>query len=84
MEIAYHSNSNQNEYRYVIFISYGNGIISLGISGRLMMNLKKINELTFNFNLHHFCFSVDYFNFNLRYLRNCLKILSFNKVNVSH
>ena len=64
----YHSNSNQNEYWYVIFILYGNGIILLGISCRLILNEKK---LTFNFN--HFGF----FSFNLGYLKNCLKILSW-------
>ena len=46
---------------------------------------KKVNELTFNFNLRCFCFSVNYLN--LTELKNCLKILSeltLNKVNVSH
>ena len=56
IEIVYHSNSNQNEYQYVIFISYENGIMLLGISCRVILNFKK--KLTFNFNLHHFCFSV--------------------------
>ena len=38
IEIVYHSNSNQNEYQYVIFISYGNGIMLLGISCRVILN----------------------------------------------
>ena len=41
IEIVYHSNSNQNEYQYVIFISYENGIMLLGISCRVILNFKK-------------------------------------------
>ena len=46
---------------------------------------KKINELTFNFNLRYFCFSVNYLT--LTEFKNCLKILSeltLSEVNVSH
>ena len=49
------------------------------------MNQKKINELTFNFNLRYFSFSVNYLT--LTELKNCLKILcelTLKEVNVSH
>ena len=59
------------------------------IGDQLQINIKlkktKINELTFNFNLCYFCFSVNYLTSTG--LKNCLKILSdltFNEVNVSH
>ena len=49
-----------------------------------MRFFKKINELTFKFNLRCFCFPVNYLT--LTELKNCLKLLSeltFNEVNVS-
>ena len=49
-----------------------------------MRLFKKINELTFKFNLRYFCFPVKYLT--LTELKNCLKLLSeltFNEVNVS-
>ena len=36
--------------------------------------LKKINELSFNFNLRYFCVSVNYLT--LTELKNCLKIVT--------
>ena len=70
----------------VSFISYGNGIILLGINCRLILNFFfLINELTFNFNLRYFCFSVNYLT--LTESKNCVKNLSEltpNEVNVSH
>ena len=58
------------------------------IGHQLQVNIelkKKVNELTFNFNLHNFCFSVN--NLTLTELKNCLKILSeltLNEVKISH
>ena len=58
------------------------------IGHQLQVNIEfvyKINELTFNFNLRYFCFSVNYLT--LTELKNCKKILSelaLNEVNVSH
>ena len=40
----------------------------------ILILLRKINELTFNFNLRYFCFSVNYLT--LTKLKKCLKILS--------
>ena len=59
----------------------------LGINFRLILNFFffVIDELTFNFNLRYFCFSVNYLT--LTELKNCLKILCelfLNEVNVSH
>ena len=46
---------------------------------------KKIMELTLNFSLRYFCFSVNYLT--LTELKNCLKILcelTLNEDNISH
>ena len=60
--------------------------ILLSTNCKLVLNfIKKINKLTFNFNLRYFCLSVNYLT--LTELKNYLKIfceLIFNEVNASY
>ena len=62
-----------------------NDFIGHQLQDNIGFKKNKLDELTFNFNLHYFCFSVNYLT--LTELKNCLKILSgltLNEVNISH
>ena len=57
IEIVYHSKSNQNEYQYICEF-YLLWKWNHFIGHQLQVNIEFLKKLTFNFNLHHFCFSV--------------------------